>query len=126
MANIVNINAKVNDKGKLVLFIDPKQNGELSGTGKSFVIASARWYDLSDLPGCEGLAINCQVIRKLAKKKVKKVEPDDDDDTDEGPVETKTKNKGKKPKLNRDKDGKVKPIATSTRVADKLRVKRSK
>ena len=146
-----NFRAKVNDNGKLVLFVDPKVKGELSGTGKSYVIAKAHWFDLSDIPGCEGLTLHAQVIRKIAKKKAKAVYPKDDNDDDGEPApkrsskpkaktsrrsadpeeaddftEKKTRNKGRKPQLNRDAKGNVKPIASSKRPADKLRTKRGK
>ena len=122
-----NIRAKLNDAGKLVLFIDPKVKGELSGTGKSHVIASARWADLSDIPGCEGLSANIMIIRKLKKTGKKETKPaEDEDDSDGEHVEKRTANKGKRPKLNKDKGGKVKPIATSKRPADKLKAKRVK
>lgn len=148
-----NVKARINDKGMLVLVINPKVMGTPAKTGRSNVLATARWLNIGTLEGGEeygGLALNLMLIKKLGKatnqaeekpaKRVRKTAVEEApakkkkglvhkvtvEEPEEDFVETKRKVRGKKPRLNKDASGKVKAIASSNRPADKLKTRRAK
>jgi len=86
-----NITARINNNGKLIIVIDPTVKGELASSGKSNILASARWLDIGALDGADdldGVTLNLMLIKKLAKA-VKKATKNaaQDDDEDELPAE---------------------------------------
>ena len=81
-----NVTARINTHGKLIIVIDPTVKGELASSGKSNILASARWLDIGALDGADGLegvTLNLMLIKKLAKavkKATKNAAQDDDED----------------------------------------------
>ncbi len=64
-----NVKASVNSKGKLIIVIDPDADLQEAKTGKSDLLASCRWMDLSELDErLDGMKINLIISKAKGKK----------------------------------------------------------
>lgn len=119
MANDV-MNVRVKKKeNDLFIKIDMGEDFGPSSTGRSHIVAGARWLKLDEAlndPSLEGYKLNIQVI-KPKPKKAKVVDSfDEDPDFDESEKVQKPKTRAK-PKA--EKPAVKKPSARSTRAATK-------
>jgi len=117
-----NVTARINNNGKLIIVIDPTVKGTPASTGKSNILATARWLDIGALDGADGLegvSLNLMLIKKLGKqvkKALKNAAPDDDED--EVPAETTGKRKSRNV-VAEDDDAPAKPAKRkAAKVAD--------
>lgn len=69
MASPVNFQHRV-DGNKLIIEVDLSEEHGESSTGKSVTIGSSGGFlKLDEIPGCEGMWLNCQVGRSIKKAK---------------------------------------------------------
>jgi len=89
MANIIGSNVKIfvskKTDGKLVIEIDTNEEGTVSKTGRSMIVATSDGFaNLEEILGLEGMALNLVLTRKKVKKVVEVA--DDEEEEEDEPV----------------------------------------
>lgn len=91
MANIIGSNVKIfvskKVDGKLVIEIDTNEEGTVSKTGRSMIVATSDGFaNLEEILGLEGMALNLVLTRKKVKKVVEVADDEEEEEEEDEPV----------------------------------------